>query len=494
MRKKIGTLLIIGSLGALCAGLAACSNDSAVDKYFKDGNVISVTYDASGGSIAGGTNVKLMDMFNPDKFEADASGLIKIKLRNPTDPARPKPGVGNIKVENGENSLVGWYQNRESDGNGGYTYSDPWDFETNYLEYDTSKKGEKLEFTLYAAWIPRYTFEYYYKTKADGDWEKYATTGFNYLTAKEEDKIVYVPDWNESTGKMEYTHNSVTFPSVNGKTFKAAYSDESCTAAKTSFDHPGTLDKDTAKAENTVQKIYVEFYEGNHYRISTAEQFVNIRDINGHYTFLSSELDFTGKTWPNIFLTSEFNGTIKSESAENPLVFKNVNVQYNVSSNAALGGLFGKLGEKAEIANLTFENATFVYKKAVNRLGGNFGFFTGLIDDKATVENVKISGELQLWEMRVTGGLNFNLTANGDKRSGVSNEGIQIKICGNKVLYDPDYAGKYEFKIDPENATVDGDGNISITPLEDSNEDEKVALRMKDYEYKEIVYGGKENE
>ena len=72
MRKKIGTLLIIGSFGALCAGLAACSNDSEYDRYFKNGNVISITYDANGGSIAGGT--KLIDMFNPETFTAYENG------------------------------------------------------------------------------------------------------------------------------------------------------------------------------------------------------------------------------------------------------------------------------------------------------------------------------------------------------------------------------------------------------------------------------------
>ena len=43
MRKKIGTLLIVGSLGALCAGLCACKTETKIDEYYKQGNVITVT-------------------------------------------------------------------------------------------------------------------------------------------------------------------------------------------------------------------------------------------------------------------------------------------------------------------------------------------------------------------------------------------------------------------------------------------------------------------
>lgn len=504
MRKKIGTLLIIGSLGALCAGLAACSNDSEVDKYFKNGNVISVTYDASGGSIAGGTNVKLMDMFNPDKFTADENGIVKFKLRDPTDPARPKPSVDNIKVTNGENSLVGWYRTREtvSGGEGEdpvYTYADPWNFETDYVEFDKNKQ-DKLEFTLYAAWIPQYTFEYYYKKTADGEWQKFGTTGFDYLTATEEEKTLYIPAWSNSSGKMEHAHSgsSFTFPSVPDMTFKAAYSEESCTTPITSLLHSGSLDRATANATNTVQKIYVEFEVGNRYRISTAKQFADIADLSGQYTILN-DLDFAGQNWPIAFLTSEFKGTIKGENGA-AVTFKNVEAQYNVNSGATYGGLFGRVGKDAEITNVTFENATLSYKKADNlRGGGSFGLFAGEIADGAKVESVSIGGELQLWRMRILGedGLKFNLTANmadEDKKSPVTNTGIVIKICGEKVTFGS-YKDKYEFDIDPDNGmtTVDADGNITITLLEDSNQDDKRAKRMKEKQ-EFIVYGGNENE
>ncbi|MDE7159085.1 MAG: hypothetical protein K2N74_05865 [Clostridiales bacterium] len=118
MRKKIGTLLIVGSLGALCAGLAACSDGNKVDEYFKDGYVITVTYDASGGEIAGGTNVTLKDMFNPDQWKADADGNVNIRPKEPTSADRPKLGADNITITHGDDTLVGWYKTRNVVKNG----------------------------------------------------------------------------------------------------------------------------------------------------------------------------------------------------------------------------------------------------------------------------------------------------------------------------------------------------------------------------------------
>lgn len=172
-----------------------------------------------------------------------------------------------------------------------------------------------------------------------------------------------------------------------------------------------------------------------------------------------------------------------------------MNATYNLTGGASQGGLFGRVGENAKITNVTFENATLSYKSAVNNRGGNFGFFAGEIDDGATVQNVTLSGELRLWQMRISGGngFNFNLTANGDQRSEIKNAGIVIKVCGNEVTFGR-YEGMYEYDIDPTGSfEVNGDGKIEFTRLEDSNQDEIRAKRMKEKEYF-VVYGGQEDE
>ncbi len=97
--------------------------------------------------------------------------------------------------------------------------------------------------------------------------------------------------------------------------------------------------------------------------------------------------------------------------------------------------------------------------------------------------------------MRISGGngFNFNLTANGDQRSEITDAGIKIKLCGNKVTFGK-YKGMYEYDIDPTGFfEVNGDGNIKFTRLEDSNQDEIRAKRMKEKEYF-VVYGGQEDE
>ena len=69
-----------------------------------------------------------------------------------------------------------------------------------------------------------------------------------------------------------------------------------------------------------------------------------------------------------------------------------------------------------------------------------------------------------------------------------------IKVCGNEVTFGR-YEGMYEYDIDPnsESFKVDGDGKIEFMRLEDSNQDEIRAKRMKEKEYF-VVYGGQEDE
>ena len=548
MRKTIKALLILGSVGAMCAGLAACSHETKIDEYFKNGNIIKVTYDGSGGEILSSNQVTIVDMFNPDKYEADSDGYIRIKLRDPST----RPGkIGNIKVSRTGYSLVGWYQKREvvKDGEGNviddagnkltkdeltetyyriklnsdgkeikeeavpaYTFSDPWDFSKNRVEFKVG--SDKLDMSLYAAWIPLYSFDYYYEVKNEEtkqyEWTKFATTRFDYLAAKELDRSdstkitdsVFIPKWSTDTGKMEHKYSNVyTFPSVDKMTFKAAYTNEACTDEITltsPFRHQGSLDDATAAAIDPVQNIYVKFDEGSRYRVSTAKQFAEIADPDGYYTILTDELDFncsvdyeTGGLlsfpagsyrWPISLTTSTFTGKIEREGG-GAVTFKNVGAQYS-SANAEKGGLFGEIGEKAVIKNVAFENVVFDYQSATSRRGANLGMFAGNIDEKATVQNVTIGGQLRLWEISVSGGaFNFNLLANGN-RAGVSETRIKVIVCGSKRTETQFYFSS----IEPENGVtkVDANGKITFEAPASNN-------RLKEKQYY-TVYGGDENE
>lgn len=525
MRKKFGALLIVGSLSALCAGLlCACKDETEIDKKFNDGYVITVNYDGNGGNVLGSGNVSIVDMFNPDKYTADGDGYVHIKLREPTDPNRPRPGVDPIKVTRGGYTLAGWYQTRtpakneagnvvDDDGNElsyheddgfyyrsttddegkpveeiatpAYTYADPWDFSK---PLKVKKSEEKYEMTLYAAWVKQFTFEYYYKPTEESEWTQFGTTAFD--CGDETMNTVYIPQWSKdstdaagntvkSTGKMEHKYSeNYTFPSVNGYTFKAAYSDEACQneiTRESPFRHEGRIEPSTAAAIDPVKKIYVTFDKGNYYRISRADQFASIADPAGYYTILN-DLDFgceekdnvltipVATNWPLIFMTSDFTGKIEGENGK-PVKFSNVGARYN-NSNAMLGGLFGRVKSNAVIRGVTFENVVFEYTTATGSRGASLGMFAGEIEDSATVD-VSVGGTLRLGNIRISGGegVNLNLTANGD-RKGVKQTEIVLKIFG-QARYDSNndpVNGIYDFDIDPtpEVTGVQADGKITF--------------------------------
>ena len=528
---------MIGSLGALCAGLCACSVETKIDEQYKLGNTVKVTYDGSGGSIMNTKDVSIVDMFNPDKYEADGEGYVHIKLREPTDEKRPHPGTNPISVVRSGYFLVGWYRTRNEvkDGDGDviddsgnkliydkvtdkyyterisaegntvreeavpkYTYAEPWDFKTDTVDF---KKGEKgLNMTLYAGWAELFSFDYYYKV--DGNWECYATTTFDYQVAKAENekedgdpsKIlydrVYVPDWSGTTGRMEHKFSDAyTFPAINNKTFKAAYSDPECRYEITRenlLKHGGSMDYATATPINPKQSVYVEFDEGNYYRISTAEQFADIADETGFYTVLSDELDFkcnpdptdnelkfpvggSAVRWPNKLMSAEFTGRIEGDGGKK-VTFKNIGAQY--SGTATSAGLFGSISSDAVIKNIDFESVFFDMKSASGRGELNYGMFAGSIEQDAQIENVTIGGEWRFWDISALSDskANFNLTANGDN-SGIAKTNIKLTAFGDKT-YGAGSENIFEFHVDfrAGKTKVDQNGNLTLTIIPSSNQ------------------------
>lgn len=520
MRKKIGILLIVGSLGALCAGLAACSDGNKVDEYFKDGYVITVTYDASGGEIAGGTNVTLMDMFNPDQWPADESGNVHIKLKEPTATNRPKPGADNITVTHGDDTLIGWYKTRnvvtvdgkavDADGNElveqngkyyktgegsnlvettpAYTYSDPWNFATDRIDFN--KNDEKYDLTLYAAWTEKFTFQYFYKelnedgTDKDMEWTEYGSaTKFDYSPNTEQK--LYVPRWSQDTGKMVYRNSGFNFPSLSNMTFDSAYyvdeDTEGLVKIEDSFIHQGYVDMNTAKAYAPDQKICVKFKKGNYYRISTAKQFADISDANGHYTVTTDELDFKysiadnvvtkgegGVAWPRALMSSDFTGSIEGENGE--VTFKNIYAQY-ANTSARYGGLFGTIKNGAALKNITFENAIVDIALATYSQTGSFGALAGEIESNAVIENVSISGHLRLGQIKMKSA-NVNLVADG-KTEGIT-ENIALTIYGEKD------GSVFAFYVNPDTATVNEDGSVTLELISEYLAD---SVRQRDKQY-----------
>lgn len=492
MRKKIGTLLLIGSLGALCAGLCSCSSETVIDEYYNQGNVVQVTYDGSGGQIMGSTEVTIVDMFNPEKFTADAEGYVRIKLREPTDPVRPHPGTEPIKVLRQGYSLVGWYKTREvvkdeegvvRDDNGKelvydasvdkyyaeslnskgetireeavpqYRFADPWDFKTSTVNYKVGDEGLKM--TLYAAWQKPFTFEYFYQE--GGAWKSYATTNFDYQIARTEEgkedddetKLlrdrVYVPAWSlgeDGSGKMENMYSSAyTFPVVKNMTFKAAYSDEgkqNPITRENPLKHAGTIDYETATFLDRVQKVYVEFDKGNYYRVSTAAQFSAIADETGFYTILADELDFK---------CSLTEGELKFPTGGSAIRWSNkfVNSEFT-------GSIEGENGKA-----VTFKNVGASY----NGSNQNVGLF-GSIAKSAVIRNV--SFENAIFEIRKA---TSRVAAKIGMLAGTIEEGATLEnvtVSGNLRLWSIETTGKLSVNLTAnDNRTGVTAGDITIT-------------------------------
>ena len=336
-KLALGLFIIL----VICAvGFTAC-NTTEIDKQRENGKIITVTYDSNGGKMLQRDGVSLIDMIDPDDYTADSEGNISIKLLDPTDARRTHGNMlEKVSVTKSGYFLAGWYQTRTVkvnaddepiDDNGrvlkenldgtfnykdpknkdeasinvtpAYNYDDLWDFNEDVITY---KKGSgKKDITLYAGWVMNFKFEFYTVTEAGTTLA--ATYSFNYLDVeaapeKGIDKIA-IPSYTDNNGgrtpAMNYSlkNNSTTnFPSIQGKTFEAAYSDEACTEMITgdTVTHGGSMDYEKGAGVNPVKKIYAKYSEGEVYKIKTAK-ITNVTFENISYDMAAGTSSGTGK-------------------------------------------------------------------------------------------------------------------------------------------------------------------------------------------------------
>lgn len=536
MIKKLAILLGVAGLAALCAGLAACKKEQTeLDKYD-----VLVYYDANGGGFQNRDDVSLADGFNFSDYEADENGNYHFKLTEPTSSSRKNK----VSLTKSQSFFAGWYKTRtmiveddgsikdssgrlikEDDGkyyvvdeegnyldangkvlikrNGEYyvintndkgkrvltdpvyKYDDYWDFENDTFE--CSKNGVR-KLTLYAGWVPYYTFEYYYQN--NGQWVKYGETYFDYKTTNAENSKTYdydtiwIPDW--ANGIMDHTHKyessgTYTFPKLSGSTFIAAYSDEACTQKiESSFTHQGSLDVLHAEAIDRVQKIYVEFENVERYRIENAEQLKNNPNLNGYYTVLD-DLDFSEYDWPSLFATGTFRGEFCAEDGKTVTIS---NAKASLDTTISYGGLFGRIANGAKISGITFTEATVTLAETRRNQTCSIGLFAGEVEEGASVSGVTVDGALVLGQVHNLSNCTVNMVVGSGSRNGVTVAGVGIKLqaSGKSQI------GYYSYTVDPENTTIDSDGNVTIAFLDNANS-------KRDNEIEDInTFGGNRNE
>ena len=368
-----------------------------------------------------------------------------------------------------------------------YSYSGYWDFATDEIEYAESD-GE-VSLTLYAGWVPYYQY-YYYAKNDSGEWEKYGTTYFDYvLSSSGNEKYadqgeMYLPNWQGGNGAMNYSHTYIDkstkeFPSIAGKTFKAAYADKECTRQYTDkITHNGTLDPATALPKDRIQNVYVEFYDEEMFKIETAEQLAANAKTNGSYEILN-DLDFEKVTWPAVFTTGAFTGKMFSATDKKSVTLKNVKAQY--SATTANGGLFGLIAAGAQLRNLRFENVTMDFASVTcSETDTGYGLFSGNVDGAAQIKNITVSGaKLRLGIIQLQSGYKINLLAGGNA-SGITQEGeTALEVYGEAGIT----CSYYYFE--PETIEIDvAKKEIKLTFLS-INESEK---QRREYEYYTVTW------
>ncbi|MBR3895218.1 MAG: hypothetical protein IKJ35_08770 [Clostridia bacterium] len=396
MKKYCKLLLLTVLLVSTILILAACANwEKPYTSADADGYTVSVRFDANGGRFAGTNDVSVIDVFNPNKAPTNTDGKAEITLITPDDSRRESNA---FEVSNTGYFLAGWYRERalrtdengnplDEDGNlcsesnkeQGYVYGGRWDFDKDRLEVDPNASHSSSEpvITLYAAWVPDYTYEFY---ALDSE-----TNQFTLLKSQKLQQELELPRWEDNAVKI----NMKKFPTVEGKTFDKAYLDPEMTQEITER-IGGSVDYEKGISNTKTIKIYTTWIEGEWFRIYTAKQFYDNSRLGGNY-LICADLDFTNQPWAPSLAKGEFRGTILGGGHK----FSNITVKQGDARQEA-GGLFGKLHASAKIEDLTIENVTYTFSGSINPTGAAFGLLAGTIADGATLSNVSVSGKLQI--------------------------------------------------------------------------------------------------
>ena len=391
-------------LAAFAVSMTACSQwDLPYVGFDETGYTVSVRYELNGGTYAGADGVSVVDVFELDSLKTDGDGKKILSLLDPGDVE--KRGEDNAKeISRSGYFLAGWYTQRElrygDDGEAldeygvpvsesgreqGYTYSGKWDFSKDTFAIDTSKEYSSAEnvLTLYAAWIPTFTYEFYIQNSETEEFELIKDS-----TVKQ--RVINVPVWKESDGRLDMKD----FPTIDGMTFDSAYLNPDMTEAVTET-LSGNVDYETGTTTTETVKVYTKWIDGVWYKIYNANQLLSNARLDGNY-IICADLDFSKQAgWSNTLAAGTFTGTIIGDGEGHKI--SNIKIDQTLTGTANENrGLFGKLGETAVIQNITFENITFNIGAGSRKQGDSFGLLAGSISEEATLGNVTVGGRINI--------------------------------------------------------------------------------------------------
>lgn len=420
MKLRIKAIFAVCLLIAVLGLLAGCAPEKTPYEINDgDGYNVSVKFDANGGIFTTNTPV-IVDSFNISKMQL-TDGFAQIPLLAPDNTLRGNDAFTAIK--NGY-FLAGWYAEKtetlDENGNPCTVYGGKWDFEQDRLSVDTSKDYTASEpvLTLYAAWVPLFEINFYDLTTGEF---------LNTLTFDPGiDGEITVPAWDTETGTIDM----YDFPEIKDYTFAGAYYDAAGTnkVETPAVVHPGVVDYTNGMAKNHSLDLYVDYMEGEWYRIYNVDQFLENASVAGCYE-IYADLDFEGKNWPTSLMYGSFTGTIRG----NGHTFKNINLEQTNNSKVN-AGLFGYLTETASVSDLTLKNLTFTIKAGTRVTGTCFGLFAGTVSDQAQITNVQIlSGKLQIDANCYFGTEDYVIgLVSGMGNTGIDHSGITCAVVGDE--------------------------------------------------------------
>lgn len=456
MNNRIKLLILTLILVLTAALMVSCGGQKGpYGGYDDEGYTVSIKYDANGGFFTTNTSV-IVDTYNLSSLPSGSDGEKLVTLVSPDNSIRGKENA--FLPQNTGYFLAGWYTNRtavtdtagnelDADGNiaaesgkpVAYNYSGRWDFANDKLSVDPAEvEGSATPvLTLYAAWAPRFTYEFY-----DID-------SGNLIKSFEFDPVyvnkVTVPEWNTTTGQLDMHE----FPKVDNKTFNAVYLDAAGTTAVaegTDILHTGVINYDNATTSGNTMKLYVDLLDGNWYNIYTVEHFIKYASPTGNYNILA-DLDFTGKGWKNPLTYGNFTGTING----NGHTLSNITVTQNDTSKTE-AGLFGTVAASAVIKDVKFENVTLKIETGSRFNGASYGLLCGTLADGAKLENLEITGKIVITPTPlITAATTVGLLCGNGSTGSVDISGITCEAL--------EPADEY---TDPISLTVEGN-RVSIT-------------------------------
>ncbi len=388
MKKILKLVCGVCLLVAAVTVITACGKWGDTYKTLEEqGYTVSIRFDANGGVFANTNDVYVVDVFDLSTMPTDAEGNKYTYLLPPDDAKRGNP---DFSVSNTDHFLAGWYQERTPRVNDagealdaygelvsvsgraqGYVYSKPWDF-SKPLTLDPNgiyTAGENY-MTLYAAWIPTFTFEFY-------------TAESNTPFATVKGIELALPEWSETSGKLDMKK----FPTREDMTFDGAFMDKEMTQAAPAV-LTGAWDAETGVTTTPTVKVYTAWMDGTWYRVYNAKQLKDNSKLSGNY-LLCADIDFEGEVWAPVLTKGKFTGQIVGNGHK----ISNITVE-QADATQTFGGIFGTLEASARISDVTFENVTYKIGIGSRMPAASFGILAGEISSEAVLENVSLSGEL----------------------------------------------------------------------------------------------------